>query len=308
MKHIQISTRLPILHTYFLLFWALSLLIFFEPLRTLFTLSLRDDRYTHTILIPAISLGVFWLDRRIIFPQARFSPRVGIPLLALGAMLYCALRTLWLPGPEIRLTLEVSAIVVIWVGGFVLCYGARSLQLSMFPLAFLLLTIPLPSAFVHASEIGLQRASAETAHIIFKMIGIPVYRQGLVFSLPGIDIEVAEQCSGIRSTAALLVTVALAGHFLLRSNWSKLCVILLTLPIAIFKNAVRIVTLSWLGVYVSRGYLHGNLHKYGGLPFTLLALALLLPLLLGLRRMESILMRGSNSEVAAPERVSNPAV
>jgi exosortase len=265
-------------HMQFFLLWVLSLLPFWGTLKTLFALSQSDDRYTHTILMPLISFGLIWLDRKIIFPETRFCPRVGIPLLVLGGVVY---------GAVTGLSLEMLAVVLVWAAGFVLCYGTRPFQLAIFPLAFLLLAIPLPSTVVHVAEVGLQRASAEMAHVIFKMIGIPVFRQGLVFSLPGIDIEVAEQCSGIRSTTALLITVMMAGHLLLRSNWSKLCLILLTLPIAIFKNAVRISTLSWLGVYVSRDYLHGNLHRYGGLPFTLLAVALLLPLMLALLRLES---------------------
>ena len=61
----------------------------------------------------------------------------------------------------------------------------------------------------------------------------------------------------------------------------------LTIPISIFKNAVRIATISWLGVYVSKGFFYGNLHRRGGLPFSLFALALLAPVLLGLQRSEA---------------------
>ena len=58
------------------------------------------------------------------------------------------------------------------------------------------------------------------------------------------------------------------------------------IPIAIFKNAVRIVTLSSLGVYVDRGFLFGKLHHQGGLLFALIALAIFVPLLLLLQRSE----------------------
>jgi exosortase/archaeosortase family protein len=77
-----------------------------------------------------------------------------------------------------------------------------------------------------------------------------------------------------------------AGHLILRSSWSRASFALLTIPIVIFKNAVRIVTISWLGVYVDSGFLYGRLHRYSGLPFSLLALALLAPVLLLLVKTE----------------------
>jgi exosortase len=164
----------------------------------------------------------------------------------------------------------------------------------------LLLTIPPPAASMRWAEVALQHASADVSYVILKLTGTPVFRHGLVFSLPGMDIEVARECSGIRSTTALLITAILAGHLLLRASWSKACLVLLAIPVSIFKNAVRIATLSWLGVYVNPEVLHGELHRYGGLPFTLLALGLLVPLLLGLMRLEERWLKGQTA-------VSGPA-
>jgi exosortase/archaeosortase family protein len=79
----------------------------------------------------------------------------------------------------------------------------------------------------------------------------------------------------------------IAGHLFLQSNWRKAMFSLLTVPVVIFKNAVRIVTISCLGIYVDPGFLHGRLHRYGGLPFSLLSLAILAPLLFALQKKDS---------------------
>jgi exosortase len=118
----------------------------------------------------------------------------------------------------------------------------------------------------------LQKGSAEMSYGLFKLAGVPVFRDGFTFSLPGVTIEVAQECSGIRSSVSLLITSILAGYLMLRSGWSKFALGLLTIPIVILKNAVRIVAISWLGVYVDRSFFYGNLHRYGGLPFSILAL------------------------------------
>lgn len=273
---------------WFLLFWLLSLVPFWETISALVTLSVQDDRYSYAILMPMISLGLFLLHRESIFAESRYCPGWGLPLLLAGGILYVAARTAStaqrLQDP---LTVEMLAVVLVWIAGFLLFYGTKAVRSAAIPLIVLLLIAPLPQNLMHMAEVGLQVASADVSYAIFKLIGLPVFRQGLVFSLPGLNIEVAEQCSGIRSTIALLISVAMASHLFFRSNWSKFCLIALTIPIAIFKNAVRITTLSWLSVYVSHDILNGPLHRMGGLPFTLVAIAILVPLLLFFRRLET---------------------
>ena len=119
------------------------------------------------------------------------------------------------------------------------------------------------------------------------MIGVPLLRDGFVFQLPGINIEVAEQCSGIRSTLALFITSIIAGHLLLKTSWKKVILSLAVFPIAVVKNGARIVTLSMLGSYVDERFITQSLlHSRGGIPFFILALALFVPILWVLRRSE----------------------
>jgi len=115
---------------------------------------------------------------------------------------------------------------------------------------------------------------------------VPVFRSGFTFSLPGFTIEIAEECSGIRSSLALLITSLLAAHLCLRSVWAKTVLILATLPLLIVKNGIRIVTLSLLSMYVDPGFLTGRLHHQGGVVFFLLALVLLASLLWLLQKPE----------------------
>ena len=75
------------------------------------------------------------------------------------------------------------------------------------------------------------------------------------FALPALAIEVAEECSGIRSSLALLITGLLAGHMLLRTPWTRTALMAAIVPIAIMKNAVRIVVLTLRSTYVDRGFI-----------------------------------------------------
>ena len=49
--------------------------------------------------------------------------------------------------------------------------------------------------------------------------------------------------------------------------------------VMIIKNGIRIVTLTLLANYVDPGFLHGNLHREGGVVFFVIGLLLLLPVL-----------------------------
>jgi len=167
--------------------------------------------------------------------------------------------------------------------------------------------IPLPTVLIDHIVLGLQKASTETACVLFRMVGMPVLKQGFQLSLPGLDIEVAEQCSGIRSALSLFITGLLASHLFLQSTGRKMLFTLMTIPIAIFKNAVRIVTISWLGIRVNRDFLYGDLHRRGGIPFALLSLAmmgLLLLLLSGQFRFSKDLWRRRRRGLADAAGVS----
>jgi exosortase len=133
----------------------------------------------------------------------------------------------------------------------------------------------------------LQRSSAEATAVLFSVLGIPVFRQEFVFSLSNFTIHVAEECSGIRSALALLITSIVAGHFFLRSNGAKLGLVAVVVPLAIVKNAFRIVGLALLANYVDPTFITNSaLHRSGGIPLFLVSLILLLSLTWLLRKLE----------------------
>src|SRR5207248_9751949 len=96
----------------------------------------------------------------------------------------------------------------------------------------------------------------------------------------------ARQCSGIRSSIALLLTFLVAGHLALDSSWRKLVLLLAVLPVVLLKNGLRIVTVTMLAVYVDPAFLSGTLHERGGVLCYVLGVALLAGFLKILRRSE----------------------
>lgn len=262
--------------------------MFWKPLLTLLSLSFSDEHYSHIALIPALSFYLLYSERKRIFSHLSFSYSFGIFIILIGIIIdwYVGKYQLLFHGNE-YLSVKIFSFIIICVGTFIVCYGIHTFRAALFPVLFLILMVPIPDFLLQKLIFGLQSGSATATNAFFYILGIPVFRLGFNFSLPGVTIQVAQECSGIRSSVALFITALLAGHLFLRSGWSKLVLCLAVIPITIIKNGFRIAALSWLGLYVNKGFLTGRLHHHGGILFFLLGFAVLMLLVRFLRYMES---------------------
>ena len=268
--------------------FLLSIILYWKALNLWIDFSFQQVHLSHTLLIPFLSLILIWRERGRIFSSFRSSHRSGLVLLLLAAVLYGAASQDSYPLSQYdRLSVTILTLALTWLAIFVFCYGSASLRAAAFPLLFLVVMVPIPELLLGKIVSALQYGSATLAHGLFELSGVPTYRDGFVFTLPGVMIEVAEECSGIRSSLALWVTSLLAGHLFLRTGWARISLILVSIPLALVKNAVRIVTISLLGIYVDRGFLTGNLHHRGGIVFFLFSLVLLGIVLRVLERCEN---------------------
>ena len=177
--------------------------------------------------------------------------------------------------PDILLATGIAGVVGWWIASFALCFGLRAARSFRFPLLFLFWLVPIPGFVLNQIIAELQRGSAFAAQMLFTMAAVPISREGTVLSIPGLNLEVAAECSSIRSSLMLAVTAMLLAHVLLKSPWRKLLVVALALPLSIAKNGVRIFTIAMLSTRVDPGFLHGRLHRNGGILFFLMALAVI---------------------------------
>ena len=184
-----------------------------------------------------------------------------------------------------QVSLLVAGFVLVWTGAFGLFFGRDAMRVAHFPLLFLWFAVPIPEILLSEIILFLQRTSADAVGVIFRLFHTPVARQGFDFAFPAFTVRVAEECSGIRSTLALVMTSVLAGHIWLRSFPRTLLLCVATIPIAILKNALRISILSWLAVYVDPRFLTGSIHhEYGGAIFFVVGLLMMGAVLAALQR------------------------
>jgi exosortase len=272
-------------HAFFVGFVLISSLAFYTTLATLVRYSLNDRSSSHIILIPFVSFFLLYVERQKIFSISTTSIAPGIGLAILGLVLYLlAVRGSIPTEGNWSLSAQTTALILLWVAGFLLFYGTAAMRAGAFALLFLLLMVPLPDVILNWIINALQEGSTDIAYLIFKLVGTPVLRHGFVLALPTVTIEVAQECSSIRSSMALFITCLLAAHLYLRSGWKKLVLVLLSLPLSLIKNGIRIATLTLLSIYVDPRFLTGSLHTEGGFVFFFLVLLMLLPLFLWMER------------------------
>src|SRR5439155_25602122 len=137
-----------------------------------------------------------------------------------------------------------------WMAVFGLCYGKKALKEALFPLLFLFFMVPLPDGVLRGMIAFLQAGSALCSEAILRLIGVPVARSGMMLSIPGLDLEVGPQCSGIRSSSILLFIIMVGSYLYLILKWHMLVMITAVTPVVIIKNSVRIVSLALLSAFV----------------------------------------------------------
>jgi exosortase len=272
---------------WFALYTVLFAILFLRPLRDLIYLAYTSETDSHVLLIPFISAALLWLFRKTIFRETRSNLMMFATFFGVGGFLYVISWQWGLPAAS-RSSLEVAilSLCCFVFAGFMLTYGKESFLAGIFPLLLLLLTAPLPGFLLDRLVWWLQLGSAEVTSWMFYLMRTPVFREGLSFSVPGATIEIAKECSGIRSTLGLLITCLIAGYVMLRTVPARIALLMAAVPVLAIKNGIRIATLTELAIYVDPSFLFGRLHRDGGFVFFAIGLLILLPILRWLQRAE----------------------
>jgi exosortase len=266
----------------------LSSLFFVRPLMQFVRLSLSNDDISYVILVPLISASILFIERRKLFFDPSIDKALGGCIFFLGVFTAVASRLMGaVSAVDLQLSGYILSLVLFWLAGFAFFFGRAATKAAHFSLVFLFLMVPPPSIFLDRIVYLLQAGSTRITAALFDLFHVPALREGFVFHLARVDIEVAKECSGIRSSMALLILALLATHFALKSFWKKALFVACGLFMMILKNGIRIATLTLLAMYVDPGFLYGRLHHRGGVVFFLIGLVLLLPALFFLQRSET---------------------
>ncbi len=249
------------------------------------------DLHSHILLIPFVSAYLIYGDRRKLADLPR--PSLGgagiFALLGLGSLvaaLVFGTGNAALSRNDFLGLATFSFLSFLVAVGFIIL-GKQGMRAFAFPFAFLVFMIPLPDTAVVAFERFLMAASAEAVDLFFSLAHLPYLRDGQVFQIPGITLEVAQECSGIRSSWVLFITSLLASYLFLRGPWKRTLLVSLVIPLGILRNGFRVLVLGMLCVHYGPHMIDSAIHHRGGPLFFALSLIPLFILLWWLRRIEN---------------------
>jgi exosortase len=217
-----------------------------------------DDNYSHGFLIVPIALYLAWERRRQLAATANRPALAGLAVVV-GSV---AVLLAGILGSELFLT-RISLLGAV-AGSLLFLFGWQRVRVLAFPLAFLLLMIPLPAIIFNQITFPLQLLASRVGEAAMTSVDIPVLREGNVLILANTSLEVAEACSGIRSLVSLLTLGIMFGYFTDRRGWVRTLIALSTIPIAIVANGVRVAGTGMAAHRFGPEAAQGFLHEFSG--------------------------------------------
>lgn len=265
----------------FVFLCAASIVLWWHSLVATVGLALANDAYTHLLLIVPLSAGLVYFDSKMARVEARPSYGSGTVILLVASLIGGYAR--WGAHGDVQLSLAMLALATWWMGSVISCFGVRTFERFLFPLGLLFLIVPIPEFVLKWIVEFLQQQSAVAASLMFRAAGVPVTQDGIRVTIPGLEVEVARECSSIRSSLMLLVTTLVMAHLFLRSWWRKALLVAAAIPLSVAKNGLRIFVIAELGTRVDPAFLNGRLHHNGGVIFLAISVVVMVMLLWMLR-------------------------
>ena len=238
---------------------------------TLTSAAWSEGLYSHGWIVPVFAIGLMWMRWEPIGPVPTSERMIGLGLLA-GGLAMRLIAAEWGMNPVDR----ISFLPAIF-GVFILVGGMNILRWAGPALGFLVFMFPLPSRVEQTVLIKLQTLAAMCSTFVLQTLGVPAFRSGNVINISGMDLFIADACSGLRMLT-IFCALAVAMVFLIeRPWWDKFIILLSAVPIALVVNIVRITVTGLLYMWVGPDskFVQHLAHDWAGYFMMPLALGLL---------------------------------
>jgi exosortase len=229
-----------------------------------------EGLYSHGWIVPLFALGLIWMRWRPMGPVPMSERWIGLALLAAGLLMRLFAAEYGM-NPVDRLSFLPALF-----GVFVLVGGVNIIRWAWPGLVFTVFMFPLPTILENVILLRLQTLAAMCSTFVLQTLGVPAFRSGNVINISGMDLFIADACSGLRM-ATIFIALAVAMVFLIeRPWWDRLIILLSAVPIALVVNIVRITVTGLMYMWWPKSSFVQHLsHDWAGWFMMPLALGLL---------------------------------
>ena len=243
------------------------LFLYAEPFTLLIRDWVRDPEAAHGLLLGP--LAVLLIIRSGLAEDRRGQPVFGM-LLIVSAILLRIVSALAAELFTMRMSMLAAA-----AGLVIFAWGARQLFRWWLPVCLLVLSVPIPSVILSTLALPLQLRASALGAILLEWRDVPVVLSGNIIQLPGRSLFVTEACSGLRSLTALLSLGLLVGGIWLKRPGLRLVLLLMTVPVAMVINGVRVFITGFFVYFVDESLGEGFMHLTEGWVMFVIAFAIL---------------------------------
>jgi exosortase len=205
------------------------------------------------LVIVPLAMCLAWGNRNKLSKIACTPARKGLVLVGIACFLYVLGKV------AAEFFLSRMSLIVLIAGCVWTFDGFARLRALSFPLVLLAASIPLPAVVYNTAAAPLQLFASDMGASLAQMLGVAVYRDGNIINLAYMSLGVEEACSGLNSLSAMLVGGIFLGFLLCKRALSRWILVLLSIPVAIAANIIRITGTAVLGDYndqFARGFYH----------------------------------------------------
>lgn len=217
-----------------------------------------DSYYTHAPIIPFICALMLWYKRREILAAAKVPDLRAVPLiiLALGLLVFALKEEL----EAVRST----AFLLVVTASIWLALGPKFMKAAAFPIAFLWLMAPLPGPILNDATLRLQMFSTVFAAKILQLLAFQPVLAGNVINMENFSLFVDVPCSGFKLLLAYLTFSAAFAYLVDGPVNKRILLFLITIPLSLVVNAVRIALIGVVGDCISSDAAH-EFHDWSGM-------------------------------------------
>lgn len=202
-----------------------------------------DSYYSHGFLVPFVSAFLIWQKRDFLKSLPQQKNWTGLIIIVFALSLHILGIALYI--------FSVSGFsIFFFIIGLSLFFAGKEITKSIiFPLLFLIFMFPLPQAIISSFSFPLKILAAKAGVWIVRMFDVPVHGEGFNIFIPAGHLLVGNPCSGLRSIIAFLALGSVFAYMTPMSKWRKIFLFLLTIPIALLSNIVRVPILILVSHY-----------------------------------------------------------
>jgi exosortase len=243
----------------FILIGVLFVVLYFNTLSKLIDLWSTNEDYGHGFFVIPIILYLLWKKAEEFSPEPYEPARWGTALVAIWALLYS------LGSVGQIATITYASMIVFPIAAVATLINAKTSLAILAPAGFMIFMFPVPSEVYTRVTNPLLLMSTTISFQVLDILQIPVLRDGNVLTLPNYTMEVVQACSGIRSLMSIMALAFIMAYLMIKSNVFRAAFFLMSIPVAIIGNILRISITALLAYYISPKAAEGFSHILAGI-------------------------------------------